>query len=108
MCSSDDALGNLFHVDNAECAVLGEALGNLLPVDDAECAVSEDTLNNLLHVDDAECAVSDGTPTTWFLEQSGDTPENSVDESIHPVIQNSKFTYFFEVGDCFVFENSKY
>ena len=44
MCNSGDALGNLFHVDDAECAVSDDALGNLLSVDDAECAVPDDTL----------------------------------------------------------------
>ena len=29
------------------------------------------------------------------------------DGAIHLVIQNSKPTYVFEVGDCFVFENTK-
>ena len=38
MCSSGDALGNLFHLDDAECAVYGDARGNLFHVDDAECA----------------------------------------------------------------------
>ena len=61
MCSSNDALGNLLPVDDAECAVSENTLNNLLPVDDAECTVSDDVLGNLLPVDDVECAVPDGT-----------------------------------------------
>ena len=38
MCSSDDSLSNLFHVDDVECTVYGDALSNLFHVDDAECA----------------------------------------------------------------------